>query len=88
MLERVAEEASLSRLYAGIHYRFDMVAGLALGSAERPPRPSQRTSLTLLSASARSIGAAFVYSAPVDGYYTMLVGLTGDYDIEYDITVR
>jgi membrane-associated phospholipid phosphatase len=30
-LEGVAEEASLSRLYAGIHYRFDMVAGLALG---------------------------------------------------------
>jgi hypothetical protein len=29
-----------------------------------------------------------VYSAPVDGYYTMLVGLTGEYDIEYDITVR
>jgi hypothetical protein len=32
-LEAVAEEASLSRLYAGIHYRFDMVAGLALGRA-------------------------------------------------------
>ena len=30
-LAAVAEEASLSRLYAGIHYRFDMVAGLALG---------------------------------------------------------
>jgi hypothetical protein len=30
-LEAVAQEASLSRLYAGIHYRFDMVAGLALG---------------------------------------------------------
>jgi hypothetical protein len=30
-LEAVALEASLSRLYAGIHYRFDMVAGLALG---------------------------------------------------------
>jgi hypothetical protein len=30
-LEKVAQEASLSRLYAGIHYRFDMVAGLALG---------------------------------------------------------
>ena len=27
----VAQEASLSRLYAGIHYRFDMEAGLALG---------------------------------------------------------
>jgi len=27
----MAEEASLSRLYAGIHYRFDMEAGLALG---------------------------------------------------------
>jgi hypothetical protein len=32
-LEAVATEASLSRLYAGIHYRFDMVAGLALGRA-------------------------------------------------------
>jgi hypothetical protein len=32
-LEAVAEEASLSRLYAGIHYRFDTVAGLALGRA-------------------------------------------------------
>ena len=32
-LEAMAEEASLSRLYAGIHYRFDMVAGLALGRA-------------------------------------------------------
>jgi hypothetical protein len=30
-LEAVAQEASLSRLYAGIHSRFDMVAGLALG---------------------------------------------------------
>jgi membrane-associated phospholipid phosphatase len=32
--ERLADaalEASLSRLYAGIHYRFDMEAGLALG---------------------------------------------------------
>ncbi len=30
-VEALAEEASLSRLYAGIHYRFDMVAGLELG---------------------------------------------------------
>ena len=30
-LEDIALEASLSRLYAGIHYRFDMEAGLALG---------------------------------------------------------
>jgi membrane-associated phospholipid phosphatase len=30
-LEATAHEASLSRLYAGIHYRFDFVAGLALG---------------------------------------------------------
>ncbi len=30
---QLADEASLSRLYAGIHYRFDMVAGLALGRA-------------------------------------------------------
>lgn len=29
----LADEASLSRLYAGIHYRFDMTAGLALGRA-------------------------------------------------------
>jgi hypothetical protein len=32
-LDAVATEASLSRLYAGIHYRFDMMAGLALGRA-------------------------------------------------------
>ena len=32
-LAEEAEEASLSRLYAGIHYRFDMDAGLALGRA-------------------------------------------------------
>ena len=32
-LEQIADEASLSRLYAGIHYRFDMAAGLALGRA-------------------------------------------------------
>ena len=32
-LDAVAEEASLSRLYAGIHYRFDMEAGLAIGRA-------------------------------------------------------
>jgi membrane-associated phospholipid phosphatase len=32
-LEGIAQEASLSRLYAGIHFRFDMVAGLALGRA-------------------------------------------------------
>lgn len=30
-LEARAEEASLSRLYAGIHFRFDMDAGLTLG---------------------------------------------------------
>ena len=30
-LAAVAQEASLSRLYAGIHYRFDMEAGLELG---------------------------------------------------------
>ena len=32
-LEQLATEASLSRLYAGIHFRFDMDAGLALGRA-------------------------------------------------------
>lgn len=32
-LAEIAEEASLSRLYGGIHYRFDMEAGLALGQA-------------------------------------------------------
>ena len=31
MLEAVAEEGSISRLYAGIHYRFDKDAGLTLG---------------------------------------------------------
>lgn len=30
-LEAMSQEASLSRLYAGIHYRFDMEAGIALG---------------------------------------------------------
>ena len=30
-VDAMALEASLSRLYAGIHYRFDMEAGLALG---------------------------------------------------------
>jgi len=30
-LDAIAIEASLSRLYGGIHYRFDMEAGLALG---------------------------------------------------------
>jgi hypothetical protein len=32
-LEELAWEASLSRVYAGIHYRFDLVAGLTLGRA-------------------------------------------------------
>jgi hypothetical protein len=32
-VDAAALEASLSRLYAGIHYRFDMEAGLALGRA-------------------------------------------------------
>ena len=32
-LDATATEAGVSRIYAGIHYRFDMVAGLALGSA-------------------------------------------------------
>ena len=32
-LEELAQQSSLSRLYAGIHYRFDMVAGLELGGA-------------------------------------------------------
>src|SRR5690606_30215209 len=32
-VEAMAQEASISRLYAGIHYRFDMDAGLALGRA-------------------------------------------------------
>jgi len=30
-LEEMSQDASLSRLYAGIHYRFDMEAGIALG---------------------------------------------------------
>jgi hypothetical protein len=30
-LEQIAEEAAISRLYGGIHYRFDKDAGLALG---------------------------------------------------------
>jgi hypothetical protein len=32
-LDQIAEEAAVSRLYGGIHYRFDMDAGLALGRA-------------------------------------------------------
>lgn len=32
-LDAMATESSLSRLYGGIHYRFDMEAGLALGNA-------------------------------------------------------
>jgi membrane-associated phospholipid phosphatase len=32
-LEQIAAEAAVSRLYGGIHYRFDMDAGLALGRA-------------------------------------------------------
>jgi membrane-associated phospholipid phosphatase len=32
-LHDAALESSLSRLYAGIHYRFDMEAGLAIGRA-------------------------------------------------------
>jgi len=32
-VEAFALEAGLSRLYAGIHYRFDMAAGVALGRA-------------------------------------------------------
>lgn len=32
-LEGMSQDASLSRLYAGIHYRFDMDAGIALGRA-------------------------------------------------------
>ena len=30
-VRRLAEEAALSRLYAGVHYRFDNDAGLELG---------------------------------------------------------
>ena len=29
----IAEEAGMSRVYAGLHYRFDSEAGLALGRA-------------------------------------------------------
>jgi hypothetical protein len=32
-VEEMAQEASESRLYAGLHYRFDKLAGLALGRA-------------------------------------------------------
>ena len=30
-LNGLADQAAISRIYGGIHYRFDMVAGLALG---------------------------------------------------------
>jgi membrane-associated phospholipid phosphatase len=33
MLDALAQEASMSRVYGGIHYRFDGDAGLALGRA-------------------------------------------------------
>ena len=42
-LAQVAEEASLSRLYGGIHYRFDMEVGLALG--RRAARKALRADL-------------------------------------------
>jgi hypothetical protein len=29
-----------------------------------------------------------VYSVPVDGYYTVLVGLLNEYGVDYEITVR
>ena len=32
-LEQIAEEAAISRMYGGIHYRFDKNAGMALGRA-------------------------------------------------------
>ena len=32
-LEQIAEEAAISRLYGGIHYRFDKDAGMAIGRA-------------------------------------------------------
>ncbi|HMU62266.1 MAG TPA: vanadium-dependent haloperoxidase [Gemmatimonadales bacterium] len=42
-LDQMSQEASLSRLYAGIHYRFDMDAGIALG--RRVARLALRTNL-------------------------------------------
>ena len=38
-LDDMSTEASLSRLYGGIHYRFDMEAGIALGRAVAGARP-------------------------------------------------
>ena len=32
-LEAIIEEAGLSRMYGGIHYRFDVVAGRNIGRA-------------------------------------------------------
>ena len=32
-LDVLVDEAGLSRMYAGIHYRFDIIAGKALGKA-------------------------------------------------------
>ena len=32
-LEGIAQEAAMSRVYAGIHYRFDIEGGLAIGRA-------------------------------------------------------
>lgn len=42
-LDAMAQEASISRLYAGIHYRFDMDAGIALG--RKVARKALRTDL-------------------------------------------
>ncbi len=42
-LDAMSQEASLSRLYGGIHYRFDMDAGIALG--RKVARKALRTNL-------------------------------------------
>ncbi len=39
---QAAEESSESRIYGGIHYRFDQVAGLQIGHARRQLRVRQR----------------------------------------------
>ena len=64
-----------------------------------PPHPSYPSAHSCVSGSStevlaamfpseRSMLEAFVYSALFDGDDTMLVGLTGDYDIEDEITGR
>jgi hypothetical protein len=52
-LDAMAEEGGISRLYGGIHYRFDVEAGLALGRRWRRGRSPRRRSAPRPDASPR-----------------------------------